>query len=111
MKALIAFFALLLATGNAAAYDVCTSKIDAVFIDAAGNVAAHAVTNRPSAFGGWISLCNIKVPSNTQVCSNWLSVAMQAAGEQPTTLLMQTIGSGCDGYPGVNHFTSVTILR
>jgi invasion protein IalB len=116
-KALVATLSLLFAAQNVFAAAVCTSKIDAVYIDQAGQVVVHGTAAGSQPYDGWQVLCNANRTDHVGqlVCNYWLAMAGQAMGEQATTIVLQTSYQSinfCSQIPGSFPFpTSVMISR
>lgn len=116
-QARVASLILLFPAHNAAAITaVCTSKIDAVYVERGGNVVVRGTAAGSAPYAGWQLLCNLNRPDSVGpiTCSYWLAIAAQALGEQPTTIVLQTTygNIGCAAIPSVFPFpTSVMISR
>jgi hypothetical protein len=117
-KALVGSLILMCAARAVAADVVCTSKIDAVYVEQGGNVVVRGTAAGSAPYAGWQLLCNLKRPDSVgpNVCSTWLATAAQALGEQPTTIVLQTVYQNyigtCAGIPALFLYPmSVVMLR
>jgi hypothetical protein len=92
---------------------VCTTRIDAVYVDQTGTVAVRGTdVFPPLPASGWQVLCNLNRPDSVgpNVCTYWLATAMQVLGEQPTTMRLQTTYNVSCGQNGAFP-NSVVMLR
>ena len=102
-KALVASFGLFFAAQSVLATTYCTTKVDQIYIDQAGQVVVHGTAAGALPYAGWQSLCNVSKSDSggLLLCSAWLAMAGQALGEQPTTFMLQT------GYDSISDCSQI----
>jgi invasion protein IalB len=116
-KSVLVSTVLLFAAQNVFAGAVCTTKVDAVYIDQTGQVVVHGTAAGSQPYDGWQVLCNANRTDGVGqlVCNYWLAMAGQAMGEQATTIVLQTsyqLVNLCSQIAGAFPFpTSVMISR